>query len=214
MGVCLLPLNKSWTFDWLSSLRVIVVEATVNSLFRPHNSRTTVMSFRWQQVECHLNAPLQLRQTDGLWGWCCQNPGKVRERETGVCVNPSWSAVCLKANIPVALACFPYRVHSLPLHVSSLLCAETITHWSRSLQLHLPRCDPLWIFISLSRLAAPAFLPASLFLSLWMQTSLTVSYWFLFSLLLPCSGGCWIRPDLGHRLLPSGPIGRIKVRAV
>lgn len=109
-------------------------------------------------------------------------------------------------------------MHSLPRHASSLLSAETIKHWSCSRQLPLACCGPLWVFIFSSRPAALAFLPASLFLSFWMQRSLLkllISVFFSLSLLLlPCSTGCWIKLEPGHRLLRPGPIGKIKVETV
>lgn len=139
------------------------------------------------------------------------------ERNRSLCGSSSQSAVCLKLNHPAAQRCF-------------LQCTLYLCVYPHS-SVQKPLCTDL-AFFSCILLAVALFgflsssadlllltcLPASLFLSFWMQSSLCkllISVFFPLSLLpLPCFSGCWIKPELGHRLLPPGTIGKIKVGTV
>lgn len=143
----------------------------------------TVMSFWWQQVECHSSAPRRHRQT-GRWNknQCCQNPGLVREREKWAWVEAlaSQQFILNKINLQ-------QRVHPLPLHVSPLLCAKAIMDWSCSPQWHFACCGPLWFFYLLQMTRCSYSSPASLFSECRV---LTVCYRFLFSFLSASSYSC------------------------
>lgn len=145
---------------------MIVASAGLSGLFYSNSTSKAVMSFWWQQVECHLNAPLQHRQT-GRWSQRPPLPKPrtsqgERKKEAGV---DALASQQFKTKSTCSIGLFS-SVHSLPLHVSPT-----------------PLCQSHYALILLSSVASFLLWPSLDFYLLqltrcsYFSPSLFVSYW-------------------------------------